>query len=190
MNRPARIAIAIAVIACGSAIAQGVWNQSGPATDVATLVMGRDGKLVTGGQRNSATSVRLWLGPEGTVTAPITDRAWLDSLGFGQPGRLSTVRLGFAVLDVGTEADRGPEGLSVVDVGRNAEVLRQRYPDATRYLIAPARIRQWAEPSRKDSIGTVMLARDRLHVPSGLEVGDRVPVRTGRSGIPFVVEGR
>lgn len=190
MNRAARIAVAIAVVTCGSAIAQGAWNQSGPETTSVSLVMGREGKLVSGGTRNSATSVRLWIGPEGATSAPVAAKAWLDSLGFGPAGRLSPVRPGFAVLDAGTDADRGPEGLSVVDIGTDAIGLAARYADRTRYLIAPVRVRQWQRGHRADSLGEVMLARDALHVSSGLQVLERVSVRTGRSGIPFVVGGR
>ncbi len=190
MNRPAQLAIAIAVVTCASAIAQGVWNQSGPDTGAVTLVMGREGKLVTGGQRNSATSVRLWLGPEGAISAWVPGQSRLDTLGFGPPGRISRVRPGFAVLDAGTDTDRGPEGLSVVDIGTDAAGLAARYPDRTRYLIAPVRVRQWHRGLRADSLGEVMLARGALHVPSGLRVLERVWVRTGRSGIPFVVGGK
>ncbi|HEX9164275.1 MAG TPA: hypothetical protein VF862_00075 [Gemmatimonadales bacterium] len=190
MNRPARVAVAIAVITCGSAIAQGLWNQSGSDSTSVTLVLGREAKLVSGGTRNSATSVRLWLGPEGAISAPLTTRAWLDTLGFGPPGEVSTVRRAFAVLDAGTEANPGAEGLSVVEIGRDAGGLMERYPDRARYLIAPVRVRQWGRRGRPDSLGMVMLARDLLHVPSGLEVGGRVSVRTGRSGIPYVAAGR
>lgn len=190
MNRPAQLAIAIAVVTCASAIAQGVWNQSGTETTAVSLVMGREGKLVSGGTRNSATSVRLWIGPEGAVSAPVAGQPWLDSFGFGPAGRLSPVRPGFAVLDAGTDTDRGPEGLSVVDIGTDAAGLAARYPDRTRYLIAPVRVRQWQRGHRADSPGEVMLARDALHVPSGLQVLERVSVRTGRSGIPFVVGGK
>lgn len=190
MNRAVRIAVAIAVVTCGTAIAQGAWNQSGPDDTSVTLVLGREGVLVGGGSRNSATSVRVWIGPDAATSAPVATRAWLNTLGFGASGPINTVRRGFAVLDAGTDSDRGAGGLTVVDISRDAKALMARYPDRSRYLIAPVTVRQWARRGLPGSVGMVTLARDALHVPSGLQVGGRVSVRTGRNGIPYVVGGR
>jgi hypothetical protein len=187
MRPGAWIAGAIAAATCVVAIAEGAWNQSGPGDDAVRLVLGREGKLVTGGQRNSGQTVRVWLGPDGAVSVPIVRRDWLDSAGFGPPGAIPTLRRAYAVLDAGTEADRGPDGLTVTAVGRDRDALAARYPDRARYLIAPVEIRNWTRPIAGDTVGTLFLAIPPLNVPGAMAVEGAVPVRTGRLGIPYIV---
>lgn len=188
MKRGAQVAIAVSLLTCGSAVAQGMWNQSGPETGSVTLTLGREASLVSGQEGNTARAVRLWLGPEGVTSAPVTDQAWLDAAGFGAPGEIATARFCYAVLDAGAEP--GGDGLAVVDVGRDPAALLARYPDRRRYLIAPASIRSRIVGVQGDSLGTIYLIPNALHVPSGTPAGDRLEVRTGRSGIPYVVGGR
>lgn len=187
MRRAAWVAGAIAAVTCAFAIAQGAWNQSGPEDGVVRLVLGREGKLVTGGQRNSGQTVRIWLGPDGATSVAVLRRDWLDSAGFGRSGNLATLRRAFAVLDAGTEADRGVDGLTVTDVGRDRDVLAARYPDRARYLVAPVAIRNWTRPVTGDTAGTLFLRVSQLNVPGGMAVGAAVSVRTGRLGIPYIV---
>ena len=188
MKRGAQVAIAVTLLTCGSAVAQGMWNQSGPDTGRVTLTLGREASLVSGREGTTAQSVRLWLGPEGVTSAPVTDRAWLDAVGFGTVGEISTARPCYAVLDVGAEP--GADGLTVVGVGREPAELLARYPDRSRYLVTPASIRSRIPGAQGDSLGTIYLTPNALHVPRGAQAGTRVEVRTGRSGIPFVVGGR
>ena len=63
--------------------------------------------------------------------------------------------------------------LVAVDAGTDAAVLRERYPDTTRYLIARAEIDMWTESARSSVengdrprvTGTLQLLGDRIHVP-------------------------
>lgn len=187
MRQATGIAAAIALVSCVVAVAQGEWNRSGAPDQSVTLALGRDGKLVTGGQRNSGQAVRIWLGPDGATTVPVLNRSWMEAAGFGGPGRFPTVRRAFAVLDAGTEADRGPDGLSVAEVGRDLDALTARYSDRSRYFIAPAEIRGRTAIAVGDTLGTLFLAVGQLHVPGGMQTGGSVSVRTGRSGLPYIV---
>jgi hypothetical protein len=188
MTRGGKAAIAAALLTCGSAIAQGMWNQSGPDTGTVTLVLGRDGRLLSDREGNSAQSVQLWIGSKEATSAPVTDRAWLEVAGFDARIPLATTRHAFVVLDVGAEP--GADGLSVVDLGREPVELLARYSDRSRYLIAPAAIRSKIARDQGDSLGTIYLTPNALHVPGGIRVGSTVEVRTGRSGVPYVVGGR
>ena len=63
--------------------------------------------------------------------------------------------------------------LVAVDAGTDAAVLRERYPDTTRYLISSAEIHLWMAPApspeengdRPRVRGTLQLLGDRIHVP-------------------------
>ncbi|MGB5474338.1 MAG: DUF4824 family protein [Gammaproteobacteria bacterium] len=63
--------------------------------------------------------------------------------------------------------------LVAVDAGTDAAVLRERYPDTTRYLISSAGIHLWIAPApspqensdRPQVRGTLQLLVDRIHVP-------------------------
>lgn len=187
MNRTTGIAAAIALVTCGIAIAQGEWNRSGGDTGSVTLTLGREGKLVTGGQRNSGQAVRVWLGPDGATTVPVVDQAWMTAAGFARPGRFPTLRRAFAVLDAGTDADRGADGVTVADVGRDLDALAASHPDRSRYFIVPVEIRGRTIIAVGDTLGTLFLAVGHVHVPGGMQATGSVSVRTGRSGLPYIV---
>lgn len=182
MRRGALAAMAIALGSAGLAIARGEWNQRGRATEAVTLALGQHGKLVTGGSRNSGQSVRLWIGPEGASSIPVRDSAWMMRAGFHSPERLPTLRRAYAVL-----ARTDAEGLTVTDVDQDLAALRTRTPEGNGTLIAPVDIRRRGELAVGDTLGTLFLAVSQLTVPGGRQPSGRVSVRTGRTGVPFIV---
>lgn len=187
MRQATWIAGAITLATAGLAIAHGEWNRGGASVGGVTLVLGREGTLVTGGPRNSGQSVRIWLGPDGATTMPVRTPSWMEAAGFSGTERTPTLRRALAVLDVGTAADPGDDGVTVVEVGRDPARLQARYPDRSRHLVVPVDIRGRQPAATGDTLGTLFLAVAELHVPGGMRAEGRVLVRTGRGGLPYIV---
>jgi hypothetical protein len=194
-------AVAVIVLANAAVLTGVAWNRNG--MDARVELTERECALQTVRDRDEETGLALLLnwrplseGPAGGP--PLFDRETLGALGFDvslPPGYPEAPRFYAralpreAFLVLSTEKMKGatawrsaadPESgnesrLFAVAAGRDAEALRQRYPDRTHYLILPARVHL-----RLVSLGTLggiaELLNDQIHVPPSLRsVFDRLP---------------
>lgn len=190
MRRPGLIAAAIVLATAAGAIGQGLWNQSGGSPGAVTIMLGTHAKLVTGGQRNSGQSVQLWLGPEGSTAAEITREDWMEAAGFTGSAETLTIRRAWVALEpAAVPSEPGPApaaGVTLVGLGRDRGAVMLRYPDRSRYLIAPVEVRRPGGRTPGTPLGTVYLANPLIHVPGGARAEGSVQIRTGSLGIPYI----
>lgn len=83
--------------------------------------------------------------------------------------------------------------LFLVDVGLDAAALRQRYPERSRYMVLPGKVRVWRRCySAGDTrlSGSVVLHNTDINVPSTWRqpLAERLPYAYADAGTPFSVE--
>lgn len=142
-------------------------------------------------EENSALVVWLnWRGePYGPRAEPL-DTAKLAALGFDTSSRRPAAKSVYMVLELRPDAPEGQSRLARVDAGRDAALLRGRYPDRRRYAIAAAVARTWWNP-RTPPRGSLALASPAVYVPPEYmpvfrQPGYQVSLCYDRNGDPWI----
>jgi hypothetical protein len=210
MKRTGLFLAIMLVIVVNIAALAGVWyNRTGPPDAVITLTE-RELPLFNAQEDDSGIALRIaYRRAESDQNETWLDRAKLEELGFDYPeGEVARnfhlIRTLFLVLELEDEAEESKSRLIAMDAGIDAEELRRRYGDRSRYIIAPGIVRLFLDRDEEDeeklNANVQHLLTSLIHVPkthsaflAGLEEGDGTPryavtLRYGRKLEPWVVK--
>lgn len=166
MRRWLAFAAAGVLVAADAALLLGVARARRGEPEARLLLTERELALPPRNEENSALSLRLnWWGGRVRPRDETLDAARLAALGFDTSSRRPAARRVYVVLELRPEAPEGFIRLARVDAGRDARLLRERYPDRQRYAIAAGVARMWWNSRLGSPGGIVTPATSEVYVP-------------------------